>query len=319
MKKILITGASGFAGSFLAEYLVADKKGAISGIYLLEKSLSNLNKIKNKINLINLDLMDNIKVFNLVDQLKPDLIFHLAALTSPKESYDDPSETMIVNIRTQINLLEAVKKAKLKETRILVVSSGEIYGALDKKDLPIDENTALRPTSPYSVSKITQDFLGLQYYLSHKLKIIRVRPFNHIGPRQSPAFVISAFAKKIAEIEKNKRKPTLSVGNLESARDFTDVRDMVEAYILAIEKGKEGDVYNLGSGRSYKISEVLDKLLSLSNVKIRIEIDKNLLRPADIPDLVCDGTKFTKLTNWKPKIPIDVTLKDTLDYWRNII
>ena len=220
---------------------------------------------------------------------------------------------------TFLNLLEAVKKAKLKDTRILVVSSGEIYGAVSKKDLPINENTVLKPTSPYSVSKITQDFLGLQYHLSYKLKIIRVRPFNHIGPRQSPAFVVSAFAKKIAEIEKNKREPVLSVGNLESARDFTDVRDMIKAYVLAVEKGKEGEVYNLGSGRSYKISEILDKLFSLSNVKIKIEIDKNLLRPTDIPDLVCDGAKFTKFTNWKPKIPIDVTLKDTLDYWRNII
>ena len=319
MKKILITGISGFAGSFLAEYLVVNKKDSISGTYLLEKSLSNLNKIKHKIDLINLDLMDNAKVFYLIDRLRPDLVFHLAALTSPKDSFDDPSVTMINNIKAQVNILDAVRKLGFKDTRILVVSSGEIYGLVDKEDLPIDEETVLRPTSPYSVSKITQDFLGLQYYLSHKLKIIRVRPFNHIGPRQSSVFVVSAFAKKIAEIEKNKLEPVLSVGNLESARDFTDVRDMVEAYVLAVEKGKKGEVYNLGSGKSYKISEILEKLLSLSSVKIKIEIDENLLRPVDIPNLVCDVTKFTKLTNWRPKISIDTTLKDTLDYWRNII
>ena len=263
--------------------------------------------------------MDNAKVFYLIDRLRPDLVFHLAALTSPKDSFDDPSVTMINNIKAQVNILDAVRKLGFKDTRILVVSSGEIYGLVDKEDLPIDEETVLRPTSPYSVSKITQDFLGLQYYLSHKLKIIRVRPFNHIGPRQSSVFVVSAFAKKIAEIEKNKLEPVLSVGNLESARDFTDVRDMVEAYVLAVEKGKKGEVYNLGSGKSYKISEILEKLLSLSSVKIKIEIDENLLRPVDIPNLVCDVTKFTKLTNWRPKISIDTTLKDTLDYWRNII
>lgn len=319
MKKILITGSSGFAGSFLAEYLATEKDVSLSGTYLFKNSPTNLESIKDKIKLVRLDLVDGEKVIEMVSSFKPDFVYHLAALTSPKESYNDPSETMVINIKAQINLLEAIKNANLKDTRMLVVSSGEIYGQVDKKDLPLDEETMLRPTSPYSVSKITQDFLGLQYFLSYNLKIIRVRPFNHIGPRQSTAFVVSAFAKKIVEIEKNKREPVLSVGNLESARDFTDVRDMVKAYVLAIEKGKEGEVYNLGTGKSYKISEILEKLLSLSSANIKIERDENLLRPIDIPDLVCDATKFKNLTNWAPKIPIEVTLKDTLDYWRNII
>jgi len=223
------------------------------------------------------------------------------------------------NIASQMNVLSGIKDNNLFDTKVLVVSSGEIYGLVRKHDLPIDEETKFMPTSPYAVSKIAQDFLGLQYFLSYNLKIIRVRPFNHIGPRQSPSFVVASIAKRIAEIEKGKRKPVISVGNLSAKRDFTDVRDMVRAYTLAIEKGKSGEVYNIGSEKSYKISEVLDNLLKLSKVKIKVNIDKNLLRPVDIPELLCDATKFKNLTNWRPEIDINTTLKDTLDYWRSIV
>ncbi|OGH37520.1 MAG: hypothetical protein A3B44_02915 [Candidatus Levybacteria bacterium RIFCSPLOWO2_01_FULL_38_21] len=319
MKNILITGISGFAGSFLAEYLVLQNKGKISGTYLEEQSLKNVEKIKTKIDLFKLNLIDEKKVLDIVRETKPDFIFHLAALTSPKASFDNPFETIKNNVRAQLNLLEAVRKLKYLNTRILIVSSAEVYGIVEKKDLPIDEDTKLMPASPYAVSKITQDFLGLQYFLSHSLKIIRVRPFNHIGPRQSSHFVVASFAKKIAEIEKKKTEPILLTGNLESKRDFTDVRDMMQAYVLAIEKGKKGDVYNIGSGKSYTIFGILNKILSLSKTKIKVKLDKSLLRPSDNPDLLCNRTKFTNLTGWEPKIPIDKTLKDTLDYWRNII
>jgi GDP-4-dehydro-6-deoxy-D-mannose reductase len=151
------------------------------------------------------------------------------------------------------------------------------------------------------------------------LQIVRVRPFNHIGPGQSPNFVVATFAKKIAEIEKNKKEGVMKVGNLEAKRDFTDVRDMVKAYSLAMSKGLAGQAYNVGSGYSYKISDILEKLLSLSKVKIEVEVDKSLFRPIDNPELLCDAAKFKKLTGWEPEIGIDVTLKDTLDYWRNII
>ncbi len=316
--KALITGVSGFAGAFLAEHLVA-KNLEIIGIYLQEASLVNLEKIKDKIDLFKLDLSDRDAVFTFIKKNKPDYIFHLAALTSPSDSFDDPYTTIENNIKAELNILEALRKLNFTETKVLVVSSAEIYGLVDKKDSPIGENASLKPTNPYAVSKITQDFLGLQYYLSYDLKIVRVRPFNHIGPRQSDKFVVSAFAKKIAEIEKGKREPILGVGNLKSKRDFTDVRDMVKAYLLSLEKGIPGDVYNLGSGRSYEISEILDKLLSLSNSKIQIEVDKSLLRPADNPELVCNYEKFFKITGWKPEISLDQTLTDTLDYWRNII
>lgn len=319
MKKVLITGATGFTGSFLVEHLLKNKNFQISGTFLLEKNLQNVKHLVNKVNFIKLNLMDFNKVTKIISEIKPDFVFHLAALTSPMKSFDDPSGTIINNIKAQMNLLEAIRLSGLEGARILIVSSAEIYGLVDQKDLPIDEKTELKPTSPYSVSKIAQDFLGMQYFLAHKLKIIRVRPFNHIGPRQSSNFVVSAFAKKIAEIEKNDRKAVISVGNLESKRDFTDVRDIVRAYALIIEKGKVGDVYNIGSGQAYKISYILDQLISLSSKKIRINIDKKLLRPIDIPELRCDIRKFQKITGWKSEIPLKKTLQDTLDYWRNII
>lgn len=318
-RRILVTGVTGFAGSYLAEYLVSKKEFEIFGTYLLEESTVNADNVKNDIKLVKIDLLSEIEVFELVKKIRPTLIFHLAALASPADSFKHPKETITNNVDIQINLLEAVKKNNLLDTKILIVSSADIYGSVEKKDLPIDENTALMPSSPYSVSKIAQDFLGLSYYLSYSLKVIRVRPFNHIGPRQSPSFVVASFARQIAEIEKGKRKPVLYVGNLEAKRDFTNAKDMVRAYCLAIEKGEPGQVYNIGSGVSYKISEILDKLVSMSTIKIKIEKEKELMRPDDHPDLVCDNSKFVKLTNWKPAISIETTLKDTLDYWRNII
>lgn len=319
MKKVLITGITGFAGCYLAEYLLSTGKYDISGTYLFDESLINVKSIKGRLNLIKADLSEEKSVFNIVKETSPEIVFHLAALTSPADSFKNPAQTLTNNISLQINLFEAIRKYNLFNTKILIVSSADIYGLVKKEDLPIDEQTPLMPTSPYSVSKIAQDFLGLTYFLSYKLKIVRVRPFNHIGPKQSPNFVVSSFAKQIAEIEKGKREPVLHVGNLETKRDFTNVKDMVRAYVLAIEKVKSGEACNIGSGISYKISDILNKLISMSSSKIKIEKDEALSRPGDNPDLVCDASKFIKLTGWKPLISIDTTLKDTLDYWRNII
>ncbi|MEK7533954.1 MAG: GDP-mannose 4,6-dehydratase [Patescibacteria group bacterium] len=319
MKRVLITGITGFAGSHLAEYLCSKKEYEISGTYLLNKSLENVDAIRDKIHLIKVDLTNAKKVLELVEITKPDLVFNMAGLPSTADSFKNPAETLINNISLEINLLSAIKENKLLDAKILIISSAEIYGLVKKEDLPIDEETRLMPTSPYSVSKIAQDFLGLQYFLSYNLKIIRVRPFNHIGPRQSSHFVVAAIAKKIAEIEKGKRKPILAVGNLESKRDFTDVRDMVRAYAITLEKGQLGQVYNIGSGVSHRIYDILHKLLLQSRAKITVKSDKSLFRPIDNPELVCDASKFKRLTNWKPEIELAVTLKDTLDYWRNIV
>ncbi|MEX2013240.1 MAG: GDP-mannose 4,6-dehydratase [Candidatus Levyibacteriota bacterium] len=317
MKKALITGAAGFAGGFLIEHLLSQGDFDVVGTYLSEDQLKFAIQ-KDAVDFKKLDLLDFSATTKLLKYSKPDYVFHLAALTSPSESFDNPSETITNNITAQVNLLEGIKKNDLG-TKTLIISSADIYGLVDIKDLPIDEETPLMPTNPYAVSKIAQDFLGLQYFLSYGLKIIRVRPFNHFGPRQSPRFVIPSFAKQIAEIEKGKKDNVIRVGNLSSKRDFTDVRDMMQAYLLAVEKGKVGDVYNIGSGVSHQISEILDMLLSLSNKKIDVEIDKSLLRPKDDPELVCDRSKFTKQTDWEPRIKIEKTLKDTLDYWRDIV
>lgn len=317
--KVLITGITGFAGCYLAEYLLSTGKYNVSGTYLLPESLGNVRTIKDKLNLIKADLSQEKIVSNIIKDVSPSVIFHLAALASPAGSFNNPTETLTNNISLQINVLEAVRKHNLLDTKILVVSSADIYGRVAKEDLPIDEQTPLMPTSPYSVSKIAQDFLGLSYFLSYKLKIVRVRPFNHIGPKQSPQFVVSSFAKQIAEIEKGKRDSTLHVGNLDTKRDFINVKDIARAYVLATEKGKYGEVYNIGSGKSYKIFDILNMLVSMSQKKIKIEKDESLFRPSDNQELVCDTRKFQKLTGWKPKISIEETLKDTLDYWRNII
>jgi len=318
MKKILITGASGFVGSYLVKELIKNPDVEIYGTYLSDKSLASLTELTSKIKLAKVDLMNARDVLEIIEQIKPDEIYHLAALTSAKVSFENPQEVMVNNIVGQLNIFEAIRKLNL-QTRIMIISSAEVYGIVSESDLPIDEDTKLNPANPYAVSKIAQDFMALQYYNSYKLNVLRVRPFNHIGPGQSDQFATSAFAKKIAEIEKGMREPILTVGNLESKRDFTDVKDVIRAYILLMEKGQPGDVYNIGSGKSHKMSEVLDMLLSFSTTPIKVEVDPSLLRPTDNPNLICDNMKISGLTGWQPEIPLEKTLQDILEYWRGFI
>ncbi len=318
MKKVLITGASGFTGGYLCEHFLLQEKYEISGTYHREESLEH-SPIKDKINVKNIDLLNGERVLNLIEEIKPDYVVHLAAASSPQQSFKDPIDTFTTNVSAEINLLEAIRKANLVKTRILITSSCEVYGYVKTEDLPVSESTSLRPATPYAVSKLTQDYLALQYYIAYNLQCIRVRPFNHIGPRQSSRFVVSDFSKQIAEIEKGKREPVVHAGNLDAKRDFTDVRDIVKAYELLLQKGAAGEVYNIGSGVSYSARDILNILLELTTSNITLKIDSKKMRPGDMPDIVCSNKKLMKLTGWKPEIPLKQTLRDTLDYWRGIV
>ena len=313
MKKALVTGIAGFAGSHLAEFLLS-KKIEVFGFYLPGHSTENVDHIKNTINLIACDLLNKKDVETKVAKINPDYVFHLAAFASPAESFKYPRLTLENNIVGQLNLLETLVKIKSK-AKILIVGSADEYGNVDPEYLPIDEKTSLAPPSPYAVSKVAQDLLGLQFFLHHNLNIVRVRPFNHIGPRQSPHFVVSAFASQIAQLE-GTGGGEIRVGNLETWREFTDVRDMMRAYFLALEKGKVGSVYNIGTGKPIKIAQILKILMSFSKAKIKIVKDRKLYRPVDIVKIYCDSSKFRKETGWRPKINIKKTLSDTIDYER---
>jgi GDP-4-dehydro-6-deoxy-D-mannose reductase len=251
----------------------------------------------------------------LLRQVQPNCIFHLAAQSSVPASFEDPWDTLENNIRAELNLLEAVRRSG-RNVRVLVVGSNEEYGAPNAGELPQTEDSPLRPNNPYAVSKVAQDLLGLQYYLAHKVPVVRVRPYNHTGPGQSPRFVVPSFAQQIARIEAGLQEPALKVGNLDASRDFTDVRDIVRAYHLAVTQGKAGEVYNLASGRPQSVRGLLEKLLSYSRPDIRVERDPSRYRPVDVPVVYGSAEKFHRRTGWQPGIPFEQTLQDILDYWR---
>lgn len=318
MKKVLITGASGFVGGYLAEHLLEKGDTDIYGTYLTQDSKEH-SPVNGKIHFLQVDLSSKQETHTLIERVRPDEVYHLAAMASVAASFKDPAGTFHANVDAELNVFESLREENLLETRVLITSSAEVYGYVTPQDLPVDENTPLRPANPYSVSKIAQDFLGFQYNLSYHIPIIRVRPFNHVGPRQATGYVVADFAKQVALIEKRQLEPVVKVGNLEAKRDFTDVRDMVKAYPLLVEKGQGGDIYNIGSGTSHKIQEILDILIASSTVKITIQTDPSKLRPSDIPEIVADSRKMQGITGWKPEISFEKTIKDTLDYWRSIV
>jgi len=314
--RVLITGITGFAGSHLAEYILAEHPGVrVFGLVRWRSRMDNIVQIRDKIELHEADLKDIISLKKALAEIKPDRIFHLAAQSFVPASWKLPVETFAINALGQINLFEAVLSLKL-DPRIQIAGSSEEYGHVNPDEVPMKETNPLRPLSPYAVSKVAQDLLAYQYFMSYGMKTVRTRGFNHTGPRRGDVFVTSNFAKQIAEIEKGKKKPVIHVGNLEAKRDFTDVRDMVRAYWLAADKGEAGEVYNIGSGKTMAMKDMLDILLSLSKAKVKVQVDPDRLRPSDVPILYSDCRKFVSLTKWKPRIPLEKTFKDLLDYWR---
>jgi GDP-4-dehydro-6-deoxy-D-mannose reductase len=292
--KVLVTGVTGFAGSHLVDYILAEKPGTeITGIQRWRSRTENIEHFEER----------------------PDWIFHLAAQSFVPTSWTAPTESLVTNIIGQLNIFEAVKKLGIKP-RIQLACSSEEYGLVLENELPIKETNPLRPLSPYAVSKVGQDMLGYQYWMSFRIPVVRTRGFNHEGPRRGPVFVCSDFAKQIADIEKGRRPPVVRVGNLTARRDFTDVRDVVRAYWLALEKGEPGEVYNIASGRAWTIREMLDLLLGMSKSKIKVEEDPARMRPSDVPVLLGDSSKFRDRTGWSPSIPFEKTIADLLAYWR---
>lgn len=339
--KVLITGITGFAGSHLAEYIVREHPGVeVFGACRWRSRMEHLQDLDRQgrlnnlveesadspealapllkpgaVTLLHCDITDAVSTRRLVDAVRPDRIFHLAAQSFVPGSWNAPAMTMDVNVIGQINLFEAIRQVGL-DPLVHIAGSSEEYGLVFTNEVPMKESNPLRPLSTYAVSKVAQELLGWQYFRSYGLKTVVTRGFNHTGPRRGEIFVTSSFARQIAEIEKGQHDPFVMVGDLESKRDWTDVRDMVRAYWLALEKGAPGEVYNIGSGKSIRVGDMLDLLLSLSKVKIQVRQDPARLRPSDVKVLWADPGKFRARTGWEPKIPFEQTMRDLLDYWR---
>ncbi|MCK4497083.1 MAG: GDP-mannose 4,6-dehydratase [Candidatus Aenigmarchaeota archaeon] len=315
MERVLITGITGFVGSHLAEYLLG-KNLEVYGTVRWRSKTENIESIKDKIKLLETDMRDGHSLEIAIKESEPDYVSHLAAQTFVPMSWRAPADTLETNIIGTVHLFEAIRKSKL-DPKIHVAGSSEEYGMVYPDELPIRETNTLRPLSPYGVSKVAQDKLAYQYNKSYGLKTVVTRAFNHTGPRRGDVFVTSNFSKQIVEIEKGIKKPVIRVGNLNAKRDFSDVRDIVKAYWLAVTKAKVGEVYNICSEKARTIQSVLDLLVDLSNSKdIKVEKDSSRMRPSDVEVLQGDSSKFRKQTGWKPEISFEQTMKDVLEYWR---
>jgi len=309
--KALITGIAGFAGSHLVERL--NGRFEISGT-VIDGNSGNLSGFTG-LDLVRCDLLDRAAVEGLIARLKPDFIFHLAAQSMPSFSFGHPAETLHTNIFSTLNIFEAVVSSS-PETVVLNIGSGDEYGDAAKESLPVNEKAELRPLNPYAVSKVTQDLLAFQYWKSKGLKVVRARPFNHFGARQAESYVAAEFAKQIAQIEAGiKKEKTLKVGNLDAAKDFLDVRDVVAAYELLVQKGAYGEVYNVASGRPVSIRELSEKLIALSTERIEIAQDPSKKRATDVEALYGDATKLKSL-GWSQRYTLDESLEALLEYWR---
>jgi len=312
--RILITGISGFVGSHLAEHIL--KMGhEVFGIVRWRSKMENISHIQDKLHLLNADIKDGYSLQNVFRSVSPDVCFHLAAQSFVKESWNSPIETLNINVLGTGNVLEAIRLS-CHECVTCVAGSSEEYGLVHPSETPIKETNPLRPMSPYGVSKVATDMLGLLSNKSYGMKTIVTRCFNTTGPRRGDVFATSSFAKQIAEIEVLGKPKVLYVGNLDARRDWTDVRDIAKAYWLAAMKCKPGEVYNICRGGTWTVREMLDMLLGMSNEKIEVKQDADRLRPSDVPLLLGSADKFKVITDWQPVVPFEKTMTDLLNYWR---
>lgn len=308
--KALVIGGAGFVGGYLVDHLQDSCKWSVCVTKLKQETIAIQNAAVR-----DLDILDQPAVDNLIGELQPDVVFHLAAQSSVAYSWQNPQLTIDVNVKGAVNVLEALRRTKCK-ARLLLIGSGEQYGLVDYAKGPVGESTPSNAQNIYAVTKLCQESIGLLYAKAYGMDVIAVRAFNHVGPRQTSQFVVADFASQIADIEKGRKAPVLEVGNLEAARDFTDVRDIVAAYALLAQKGRRGEVYNVGSGKAVKISEILRILVSMSAAPIEVKVEPGKFRPIDIPLIEADTQKLRAHTGWQPAVPLQQTLRDTLEYWR---
>ncbi len=310
--KSFIIGGAGFVGDYLIRYLQAEgQKVAVTKMPGETIDIPDAD-------VYDLNILDKDGIADLLEKVRPDYVYHLAAQSSVAVSWKNPQLTIDVNIKGSVNVLEAIRGLSHKP-RTLLIGSGEEYGPIRPEETPVTEENAIRPGNIYAATKACQNMFGRIYAQAFGLEVMMVRAFNHIGPNQDSLFVVADFCRQTAEIEAGLKKPVIKVGNLSVARDFTDVRDVVRAYDLLIRKGETGETYNIGSGRAIVIEDILNMILSKSKTKIQVEKDPSRFRPVDVPTIEADTRKVYEVTGWVPKIPLEQTIQETLDYWRRKI
>lgn len=312
--KAMIIGGGGFVGYYLARHLTETCHWQT----VLTK-LPHENVDLPSCAVYNLDILDMDAVQALLVRLRPDVIFHLAAQSSVAYSWKNPQQTVEINIHGSLNVLDAVRAVDDYAPRVLLIGSGEEYGVLPEGISVVDEAVPVHPGNPYAITKVSQNLFGTLYAKAYGMQIVMVRAFNHVGPGQSPQFVVSDFCKQAAEISAGIRTPEIAVGNLSAARDFTDVRDVVRAYSLLAQKGRVGETYNVGSGKAVVIRDLLDQIIRQSGVEIHVMVDPAKLRPIEVPVILADVSKLRADTGWEPKITLEQTITETLAYWRSQI
>lgn len=310
--KALIIGSAGFVGGYLINELSSN------GYEVHASCLAN-EKITEECSVHILDILKKDSITELLNEVMPDVVFHLAAQSSVALSWKKPQLTAEINVIGAINVLEALRECSKKDIRLVMIGSGEEYGFIREGACPLKESEPLHPGNIYAATKICQEMTGEIYARAYSMDIVMVRAFNHSGPKQADIFVISDFCHQIAEIEAGKREPVMSVGNLSAKRDFTDVRDVVRAYRLLGENGKSGKIYNVGRGNAVEIQYILDTALSLSEKEIEVKRDPNKMRASDIPIIEPDVSQIFSDTGWKAEISMEQTINDTLAYWRSMV